>query len=126
MLYHQSRNNDKEISFDTQNFYLKINLLIKLFLSVNKSVNVAVFTPVAKYTKFMGNLPEPRIVPRALFPTKGVYFVVQFFIKSSKGRQWRASKCYLCRFDCVTTKVINSGLFTELTPIAFLQRFYFK
>lgn len=71
----------------------------------------------------MGNLPESRLRPGAVFEIIGVDYAGPFLIKDRKGRGGKISKCWMALFICFSTKAIHLELVTELSADCFLQAF---
>lgn len=90
--------------------------------TVRKCIVCFKFKPKS-LTPIMGNLPEPRVSPRAPFSDTGVDYAGPFFVKNNKGRGSKTSKCYLCLFICLTIKAVHLELVTELSTYSFLEAF---
>ncbi|GFS49528.1 uncharacterized protein TNCV_2968241 [Trichonephila clavipes] len=74
-----------------------------------------------KFTEqFMGDLPESRVCPCSVFQRTGIDFARPFLIRSFKGRGSRNTKCYICAFVCLTTKVVHLEVVSDLTSKAFI------
>lgn len=74
---------------------------------------------------FMGDLPSHRVTPCRPFQKVGVDFAGPFMLKTSRVRNAKAFKSYLCLFVCFTTKCVHLEIVSELSTDAFLACFGF-
>ncbi|GFU27852.1 integrase catalytic domain-containing protein [Trichonephila clavipes] len=68
----------------------------------------------------MGDLPESRVYPSSVFQRTGIDFAGPFLMRSSKGRESRNTKCYICVFVCLATKAVHLEVVSDLTSKAFI------
>lgn len=69
----------------------------------------------------MGDLPEARLTPKRPFFNCGLDYAGPFNIKSSKIRNSKILKSYLCLFVCFATKAVHLEIVSDLTTEAFLN-----
>jgi len=69
----------------------------------------------------MGDLPENRLIPKRPFYNCGLDYAGPFHIKSSKTRNSKILKAYLCLFVCFVTKAVHLEVVSDLTTDAFLN-----
>ncbi|XP_058456726.1 uncharacterized protein LOC131434098 [Malaya genurostris] len=78
--------------------------------------------------QFMGDLPDYRVTPSAVFSNTGVDYAGPFILREI-GRKTTTYKAYISIFVCLATKAIHMELVSNLTTdnfVAALQRFISK
>ena len=73
------------------------------------------------FNTLMGELPEQRLMPAKPFFNCGVDYAGPFNIKSSKLRQSKVLKAYLCVFVCFVTRAVHLEVVSDLTTECFLN-----
>lgn len=68
----------------------------------------------------MGDLPHDRVNEVRPFSGVGTDFAGPFMVKSSRLRNAKSFKAYLCVFVCLSTKAVHLELVTELSTEAFV------
>lgn len=71
----------------------------------------------------MGDLPEIRVNPYAVFLNVGTDYGGSFLLKDRQTRGAKIIKAYICLFVCMSTKAIHIELVSQLTTEAFLAAF---
>lgn len=72
-------------------------------------------------TQEMGNLPKHRLMAMYPFFAVGVDYAGPFFVRNSKGRGIKTSKCYISLFVCFATKALHLEPVTDLTTESFIS-----
>lgn len=70
--------------------------------------------------QMMGQLPENRVNPGRTFLHTGVDYCGPFYVKHSRRRGARTTKCYAAVFVCLATKALHIELVSDLTTDAFI------
>ncbi|CAB0018064.1 unnamed protein product [Nesidiocoris tenuis] len=69
----------------------------------------------------MGQLPQDRVCPSSPFNVVGVDYAGPFIVKSSRLRNSKHIRAYLCIFICFTSKAIHIEVACDLSTQAFLS-----
>ncbi|XP_071578899.1 uncharacterized protein [Temnothorax nylanderi] len=71
----------------------------------------------------MGNLPSGRVTLARPFLRTGLDYAGPIFIRTSKGRGYRAHKAFIAVFVCLCTKAVHLDVVSDYTTEAFLAAF---
>ncbi|KAJ8720696.1 hypothetical protein PYW08_006161 [Mythimna loreyi] len=73
--------------------------------------------------QLMGQLPPARVTPNRPVRSSGVDYAGPIQLRTSKGRDHRAYKGYICLFVCMATKAVHIEVVSDLTTKGFLAAF---